>query len=304
MVKDLVFRRVICIVLMTCIFSFVASHGHSHISPDTVVPGEYSHDHDDHHEHHDHDHGHHHHHHGHDHSHDGHSHGSTFLNEGFLRFIKDFISSDNTASENIYYAVLLTNIPFLMIYFAMYLFEKLGLDKLFVGKKDAENNDKPKKSGLFSWIPFRKECLLSIACGSIISVTIFELMPDIFTPSNKPVFFTNLQPYLGINNRSTELKYGFIFGIVLIPLIKYIMLLFNVKTSCSHSHDHSDEHTPLHDHSHGHDHSHDHSNSEKTLIDSLGYIFADITHSFCEGLLISVAFVHSLKLGQVTILST
>jgi len=73
--------------------------------------------------------------------------------------------------------------------------------------------------------------------------------------------------------------------------------MLSIKTSCSHDHGHE------HSEGHSHDQKHDEKEKEKTIIDSLGYIFADITHSFCEGLLISVAFIHSVKLGHVTVLS-
>ena len=66
--------RFMCLILLACVFSFVTSHGH--------------HSHNDHNHSHDH---------GNDHEK---NHG------GFFKIIKDFLSSDNTTSKNIFYAVL------------------------------------------------------------------------------------------------------------------------------------------------------------------------------------------------------
>ena len=60
------------------------------------------------------------------------------------------------------------------------------------------------------------------------------------------------------------------------------MIVLSIKSTCSHEQDDSN------DHSRGHEHK-----KKNVVVDSLGYIFAGITHSFCEGLIISVAFVHS-----------
>ena len=96
----------------------------------------------------------------------------------------------------------------------MYLFEVLGVSELLFGKKVEGKDEKSQGKGFFTDFPIRKESLLSLACGSIISVTVFELMPDVFRQrENEPIFFSKVQDYFVKYSRATELKYAFIFGI-------------------------------------------------------------------------------------------